>query len=401
MHVVVLGAGVVGVTTAYYLSERGYRVTVIDRAGHVASGASEGNGGQLSYSFTDAMASPALLSKLPGILAGRDPAFHVAASLDSRLIRWGLSFLGQCTNRQARHNTLAVLDMALRSKLHMQALLERVPLEFSFCKAGKLVMIGHRDHMVAANEMCAIKRDRGCQVRTISMDEAIEIEPALKHMENGYAGAIYSADDEAGDALEFTEKLAQWLVSNREVSFNFNTCVQRIVIDGKQMTSVETDQATFRPDAVVVCMGARSSQILKTAGVKANIYPVRGYSLTLPPGEQSNLVSLSDLKNKIVFSRLGGRIRIAGFADFVGFRTSGDNARAEQLLQVARQIAPDIADYGALSKHQWGGFRPMTPDSRPIVGATAVDRLYVNSGHGMLGWTLACVSGHEAAAAIQ
>jgi D-amino-acid dehydrogenase len=367
MHVVVLGAGVVGVTTAYYLTERGHTVTVVDQAGEVASGASGGNGGQLSYSFTDAMASPALLAKLPRVISGLDPAFCVRPPIDTLPVRWGLDFLSQCTSQRARSNTLAVLQMAMRSSSLMAELRSQVP---------------------------------GCDVQVITPEQATEIEPALAFIKTPFAGAVYSENDEVGDVLSFTSQLGQWLTGNRNTEFQFNTTIHRIITEGGKLHAVETSNGTLKPDAVVVCLGAWSDQVLKPLGIRANIYPVRGYSVTLPAGEKSNSVSITDLGSKMVYSRLGDQIRIAGFADFIGFKTDRDEDRQRELLDAARNFAPDIADFDVSSVNEWGGYRPMTPNSRPLVGPTPVEGLYLNTGHGMLGWTLACVSGHDLAALL-
>ncbi len=400
MHVVVLGAGVVGVTTAYYLTERGHTVTVVECADEAASGASGGNGGQLSYSFTDAMASPAMLAKLPGVLGGLDPAFLVRPPVKTLPVRWGLDFLSQCTSKHARENTLAVLQMALRSSTLLTELRSRVPLDFSFRKASKLVVLGNQSDLEGAEDTCALKRQHGCDVRVITPEQAVEIEPALAHVRSPFAGAVYSENDEVGDVLSFTSQLAQWLAKNRNAEFQFNTTVQHIAARNGNLDAIETDNGTLKPDAVVVCMGAWSDRILKPLGIRANIYPIRGYSVTLPATEKSNSVSITDLGSKMVYSRLDDRIRIAGFADFVGFNTDRDEARQRTLLDTARKFAPDIADFDASSANEWGGFRPMTPNSRPVIGATPIEGLYLNTGHGMLGWTLACVSGHDVAASL-
>ena len=397
MHVVVLGAGVIGITTAYYLSERGHTVTVVDQADEVASGASGGNGGQLSYSFTDAMASPALLAKLPRVISGLDLAFYVRPPIDTLPIRWGLDFLKQCTSQRARSNTLAVLQMAMRSSSLMAELRSQVALDFSFHRAGKLVVLNQPAELEAAGDSCTVKQQYGCDVRVITAEQAIEIEPALAFTKTPFAGAVYSENDEVGDVLSFTSQLGQWLGNNRNIEFQFNTRVHRIITEAGKLRAIETSNGTLRPDAVVVCLGAWSDRILKPLGIRANIYPVRGYSVTLPAGEKSNSVSITDLGSKMVYSRLGDQIRIAGFADFVGFRTERDEDRVRTLLDTARNFAPDIADFDVSSVNEWGGFRPMTPDSRPLVGPTPVEGLFLNTGHGMLGWTLACVSGHDVA----
>ncbi|MGB7452983.1 MAG: FAD-dependent oxidoreductase [Lysobacterales bacterium] len=400
MHVVVLGAGVIGVTTAYYLSERGHRVTLVDRADSVASGATEGNGGQLSYSFTDAMASPALLSKIPRMMTGLDPAFFVRPTLNTQLAYWGQAFLRQCSGHHNRQNTTAILRLALRSATLMDELRSRTALEFSFRQAGKLVLQAEHAAMTEAAKLCTLKREYGCDARIVTFAEAVEIEPALKHLANGYAGAVYSQNDEVGDSHEFTIGLSQWLAQNRETEIKLNTNVQKIVTRGGKLMAVETDQGALQADAVVVCLGAWSNHLLDPLGIKTNIYPMRGYSVTLPVCDTSSSVSITDPGCKIVFSRLGENMRIAGFADFVGYRTGADPARTQKLLETARKIAPGIADYDVSSKREWGGFRPMTPDSRPLTGPSSIEGVHLNTGHGMLGWTLACASAHDVAAGI-
>jgi D-amino-acid dehydrogenase len=163
---------------------------------------------------------------------------------------------------------------------------------------------------------------------------------------------------------------------------------------------VDDDDDTIEADAVVVCMGAWSGRLLRTIGINPHIYPMRGYSITLPSGEASPSVSVTVLKHRIVFSNIDGFIRIAGFADFAGFDTSADAERTRLLLELAKRVAPDAASYDSEDAHAWGGFRPMTPSGQPLVGATGIRGLFLNTGHGMLGWTLACSTGYGAAQAV-
>lgn len=400
MRVAVLGAGVIGVTTAYYLAERGHSVTVFDRAASVASQTSFANGAQLSYSYTDAMARPEFVPGIPGLMLGLDPAVRVRTLGNLALFPWGLRFLAQCTTASARANTLDVLKIALRSRDLLLELQQRLNLEFSHRRAGKLVLLADDAAVAGARKRAEMKRSCGCETRVLTPAQALEIEPALAAMEGTFAGAVYSDSDEVGDPLDFAVELAGWLVANRKVEFRFSEEVRGISSDRGRLTGIRTNQGDFQFDAAVVCLGPWSATLLKPLGFDPHICPVRGYSITLPPGEQAPSVSITSLKHRMVFSRVGEVIRIAGFADFLGTDTRKDEQRITTLLNTALRIAPMAADYGAADKQPWGGFRAMTPSGRPLVGTTRMPGLFVNVGHGMLGWTLACATAQDAATAV-
>lgn len=395
MHVVVIGAGVIGVTTAYYLSELGYRVTVVDQASGVADGASYANAGQLSYSFTDALAKPEFIARIPGIAAGRDRAYRVR--LGPKLLPWGMRFLAQCTRRQATTNTVSVLEMALRSETLMRELRGRLPFEFSHRHAGKLLLLTTQAELDAAEASVALKKKHGCETEIVSSAAAIDIEPALADIDGEFVAAVYSKNDSVADSHSFTVGLKRMLEQSGHVEFRLNERVQRLLESGRRLRSIELEDGSLAADACVVCAGAWSGRLLQTIGINPHIYPVRGYSVTLPPGECAPQASITIPGKKIVFSRINGNIRIAGFADFVGFRTRDDAQRIAALLDIARDVAPLAADYDSDRHAAWGGFRPMTPDGRPVVGASALQGLFLNTGHGMLGWTLACASGKDIA----
>ncbi len=395
MHVVVIGAGVIGVTSAYYLSQLGFRVTVVDRATDVADEASYGNAGQLSYSFTDALAKPEFVKKIPGLVAGLDSAYQVR--LRPNLVPWGMRFLSQCTRTRAAENTVAVLKRAQRSEKLMQDLRAELGLEFSHRAAGKLVLLGTEADAEAARHTAALKAEHGCQTEVVSAQAATEIEPALADMQQDFVAAVYSEHDSVADSWAFCKGLKQVLDETGRVSFRLGARVRRLVRDGSRITAIELDDGQLSADAFVVCTGAWSGELLRPLGVDPHIYPVRGYSVTLPPGPSAPKVSVTILKRKIVFSRINGRVRIAGFADFLGFSEENDDDRIATLIEVARECAPLAADYEAADREAWGGFRPMTPNGQPRVEQSEVDGLYLNTGHGMLGWTLACASGHDIA----
>jgi D-amino-acid dehydrogenase len=395
MHVVVIGAGVIGVSTAYYLSRSGCRVTVIDRDPDVAAGASFANGAQLSYTFTDALAKPEFIAKIPALVAGRDPGSRVR--LHAALFPWGLRFLRQCTSARARANTLAVLKMSLRSAELMSELREIVPVEFAHRTVGKLVLLSSDAELEAAGPAVKLKSSHGADIGLVSRDEACAIEPALAELTEPVAGAVYSKSDAVADSRLFAAGLRDWLQETADVTFLLRRNVSRLRQSQGRFKAVETDQDEIAADAAVLCSGSWSGQLLRPLGIKLHIYPMRGYSVTLPAGPHSLTVSATALRHRIVFSRIADQVRIAGYADFNGFRTSQDAERIETMVNTARQYAPFAADYSAEDQQPWGGFRPMTPDGRPRVGASPIDGLYLNTGHGMLGWTLACVSGEDIA----
>jgi D-amino-acid dehydrogenase len=398
MHVVVIGAGVIGVTTAYYLSEFGCQVTIVDRASRVADGASFGNAGQLSYSFTDAMANPAFLARIPGILIGRDPGCRVRTRPD--LIPWGLRFLSECTTSRAKENTVAILKIAMRSARLMTELRRRLPFDFSHRKAGKLVLLDSEAQLGQAHRSAALKRLHGCETEILSPQAAVELEPAIAEMPISFAGAVYSRHDSVADSRAFSLGMQSMLEKSGSVQFRLGVEVKRLLKKGRRLTAVELDGGTLSADAVVVCAGAWSSRLLKSINVDPHIYPVRGYSITLPAGRAAPKMSVTVLHRKTVFSLLKDKIRVAGFADFLGFSDSADASRLAELLGVARTIAPLAADYDADAQQRWGGFRPMTPNGRPRVGPSPINGLFLNTGHGTLGWTLACASSHDIAQAV-
>ena len=398
MHVLVLGAGVAGMTTAHYLNRAGHDVTVVDRAPVVAAGASHANGGQLSYSFTDALARPSFIGRLPGLVLGRDPVSEI--SIEPSLIPWGLRFLRQCTQRRSSGNTVAVLRLAMRSAELLAELRRETGLDFEHRAAGKLVLLGDADALAAARQTTELKRQAGADVRLLSAEDAAEIEPALAAMQQPIAGAVYSAGDAVGDSRLYCESLRSRLESTGRVTVRLGVDIDRLQQNGRGVTGVETSAGAISADATVVCLGAWSPRLLKNVAVDTSIYPVRGYSVTLPPGPDAPDVSVTSLTHGMVFSRINGDMRIAGFADFGGFDTAEDDARIDRLVAAARRVAPGAADYDAGDQQRWGGFRPMRPDGRPCVGPTRVPGLYLNAGHGMLGWTLACATAADVAQSV-
>ena len=387
MRTLVLGAGITGVTTAWALARAGHEVTVIDQADSIASGTSYANAAQLSYSFVDSLATPDFLPELPGMLLGR----HIGARVgfDAEMLTWGLQFIAECRRTRSDKATVRLLELADQSVAMLETLLDDVSLEFDYRHAGKIVLLPSADAVRLAEKQVGFKRRYGSDVDVLDKQAALAVEPTLADMNEPFEGVVYSASDTVGDARTFSNALGAHLESTGSVSFRMGTQVDAFALDGLRVTGVVAGEDTIAADAVVVCLGTGSRKLAATLGIHLPILPVRGYSVTLPIGPKPPATSVTSIENHFVFTRLGDRMRIAGFTDFRGFDTSNDQERIRQLVDIARHSAPLAADYEASEWNGWGGFRPMTPDSLPRVGATARQGLYLNTGHGMLGWTLA------------
>ncbi len=320
--------------------------------------------------------------------------------LSPELVNWGLRFLAQCTNSKARDNTLSVLRLAMRSAGFVEEMQRTMPFDFYHRTAGKLVLLSTDAELAAARATTELKQENGCNAVVLSRAEAINVEPALADLSEDFLGAVYSDIDEVADSQRFTTGLKEWLEREGAATFRFSTFAHELVMHEGRACGVGLDHDRIEADAVVVCLGAWSRDILRTAGIDPHIIPARGYSITFPPGPSAPDVSVTALKHKMVYSRINGFVRVAGFVDFTGFDTSADDRRVHTLRELAERFAPQAADYDSDDAQVWGGFRPMTPSGRPQVGPTAVPGLFVNVGHGMLGWTLACATAYDAAQAV-
>jgi D-amino-acid dehydrogenase len=392
MHVVVIGGGVVGVTTAAALGRRGARVTLLESAPTLATGVTARNGAQLSYSYADPIGTPAILRDLPKLIAGFDPAFRIRADMSAQFVAWGLRLLANCSNKRFTANLHAVLRLALRSKEVLTELRGRHPdVQFDHAASGKVHIYDSAQKFEAAKLLVRIKNDLGCQQRALAREELLTLEPALSLYQRQIVGGIYSPIDEAGDAAIFTRALAG--VSEREyrLSVLLQTSAAGFVMEGQRVRAVRTASGPVDADAFVLAAGCSSVELAASAGIKLPIYPMKGYSITLPATEDAPTVSVTDSRARVVFCRLRDELRIAGLAELGRANNDIEPHKIESLRQMARTCLPRAAEWGA-NPNSWSGLRPMTPDSRPIIGATPLANLFLNCGHGMLGWTLACGS---------
>ncbi|MBA8820918.1 amino acid dehydrogenase [Ochrobactrum sp. P6BS-III] len=385
-EITVLGAGIVGMTTAYALARKGFAVTVIDAAAAPAeAGASFGNGSQLSYFYTDAMATPSMAASLPKYFLGRDPAFRIKMSLSPRFLEWGMRFLFNSTQGKFERNTIDVLKLAMRGRDAFREISRSI--EFDHRATGKLNIYSSRKSLEKASRLSDLKNRYGADQVILSVDESIARESSLEHYGHAFAGALWSPHDESGDSFLFCQALKRLLERDFDVKFMFNTVVKSINAKKGRICSVVTDKFEMPCSAAVLSLGSSTAFIARTIGIHVPIWPVQGYSMTVPATAHAPTASITDAARKTVFCRIGERLRIAGLAD-IGYGKEGfRQERFQTLFETARGIFPKAGDYnGEVSG--WTGLRPVTPNSQPIVGRSKIDGVFLNCGHGTLGWTL-------------
>ena len=300
MHVAILGAGVIGVTAAYALARQGCKVTIFDQAGSIAAGASFANGAQLSYSFVDPMASPAMLKKLPGILMGRDDNSKQQMSLEPDYLKWGASFIGNCLEPKVTSNLTQALELAVESRDALAALLDRHRISFRFKQAGKLVLTRSSGALERMRKTAKLKSGKGVDVRTLTPEECWEVEPSLKRRFSDIAGGVYAPGDQVGDARRFTAALAHICTENYDVDIHLKEKILGLALDVDRVVGVQTGSGVFTADKVVVCLGSASARFLKKYDVPVLIEPIKGYSFTIPANKHAPMTSITDADNKLV-----------------------------------------------------------------------------------------------------
>lgn len=401
MKVVVLGAGLLGVTSAYFLRQLGHDVTVIDRQAAPAAETSFANGGQISVSHAEPWANPSAPLKVLKWLGKEDAPLLFRMRADMRQWLWGLQFLRECTPARTQHNIEQIVRLGTYSRDTLQALRRDIGIEYDQRTQGILHFYTSQKEFDGAEGPAAQMRDLGCDRRVISADEAVRIEPALRHIRPQLAGATYTAEDESGDANRFARELVARCRADG-VEFLMSHTVTALREAGGQIDHVEATDADgrfqrVRGDAYVLAMGSLSPLYAAPLGIRLPIYPAKGYSVTLPVKDASmaHQVSLTDDEYKLVFSRLGDRLRIAGTAELNGYDRDLNRVRCEAIMRRTEELFPGAGD---LEQAQfWTGLRPATPSNVPIIGRSKLPNLFLNTGHGTLGWTHSCGSGKSIA----
>jgi D-amino-acid dehydrogenase len=401
MNVVVLGAGLLGVTSAYFLRQLGHDVVVVDRQATPAAETSFANGGQISVSHAEPWANPSAPLKVLQWLGKEDAPLLFRLRADARQWLWGLQFLRECTPERTRHNIGQIVRLGTYSRDTLQQLRRDVGLDYDQRTQGILHFYTSEKEFASAEAPAAQMRALGCDRRVISADEAVRIEPALASVRGQLAGATYTAEDESGDANRFARELVARCeaVGVRFLMSHTVTALREAggAIDHVEATDAEGRFQRIRGDAYVMAMGSLSPLLAAPLGIRLPIYPAKGYSVTLPVADASKAhqVSLTDDEYKLVFSRLGDRLRIAGTAELNGYDRDLNRVRCEAIVRRVEALFPGAGD---TSRAQfWTGLRPATPSNVPIIGRSKLPNLYLNTGHGTLGWTHACGSGKSIA----
>jgi len=393
--VLVLGAGVVGTTSAWYLARAGHQVTVVDRQPVAGNETSFANGGQISVSHAEPWANPHILPRMLKWLGHEDAPLLWRWRADPAQLAWGLRFLAECLPGRTRRNIAAIVAMALYSRGRLQALREELGLQYDHLERGILHIYTDRAELSAAIKAARVMRQFGLDRATVDVDKCLEIEPALAGARHLLVGGDYTRSDESGDAHKFTCALAEHAKA-AGVDFRFGLSIDRIAPGGSKIAGVlvhgEGGAELLTADAYVVALGSYSPLLLKPLGIGLPVYPAKGYSatLTLADGSPAPTVSLTDDERKLVFSRLGNRLRIAGTAEFNGYNLELNPVRCQALIDRTRQLFPRLEIVGEPAF--WCGLRPATPSNVPYIGQTRYRNLWLNTGHGTLGWTMACGS---------
>jgi D-amino-acid dehydrogenase len=396
MRIVVLGGGVVGVTTAYQLQRDGHEVVVIERNPEVAAGASWGNAGMIAPGHSFVWSSPRAPIILAKSLMVRDQALRFRLSADPRLYAWTWGFLKECTAAKARLNTLLKHRLAAYSQTVLDRVVAEEAIDYDRNTRGILYMHRSQKALTDGVEHMKLLESDGQVIKVLDRDQVIALEPGLAHARDKIAGAILCPTDETGDCAKFTRALAARIVA-RGGAIMTGATVGGLETDGDRVTRALTDRGPFAGDAYVLALGAESPILAHKLGVRLPIYPIKGYSLTIPIGAARTppTIACLDEHNLVAISRFGDRLRITATAEFAGYDASHKPSDFAFMKRVAQELFPDGAEYDRAE--MWAGLRPMTPTNLPLIGRRWFKNLSLNCGHGHIGWTMSHGSARIAA----
>lgn len=394
MRVIVLGAGVIGVTTAYQLARNGCEVVVIDRQLGAGLETSFANGGQISASHAEPWASPTTIARMIQWLGQPDaPLVFHWMRWDPHLLTWLGLFLRNCTTTRANRNMERALRLALYSRKILKSFREEIGITYNHSNKGILHIYRTQRAFDRACSFAETMQSLGLNLFPHSVSACLDLEPSLTDASPTLVGGLYSPEDESGDAYLFTSRLAD-LAQKLGVNFLFDTTVYGLEVENSRIVRVITSRGSITGTVYILALGSYSVQVARTIGLNLAIYPAKGYSITLDTAGFSKTpsVSITDDEHKMVYTRLNSKLRIAGTAELVGWDDTVTASRVNALLKHAHQLFPGGGDYSQAKF--WAGLRPKTPDSVPLIGRTRWSNLFLNTGHGTLGWTMAIGSAY-------
>jgi len=408
MKVIVLGAGIIGTASAWFLRKAGHDVTVLERQSGAAQETSFANGCQISVSHAEPWANPSAPGKVLKWLGQEDAPLLYRFRPELLQWRWGLSFLRECTPARTAHNIRQIVAISEYSRQTLQAVRAETGIDYDCLTRGILHFYTDEKEFNESLPAAKLMRDLGCPRDSISADEVVKIEPALASIKHKIVGGDFTSTDESGDIYKFTTGLAK-KAEQAGVNFQYNTTITRLLTEGAgvsaKITGVEIINAEGRhqvlhADTFVIAMGSFSVPLLKPLGIDLMIYPGKGYSATykVTNPDAAPSVSLTDDGYKLVVSRLGDRLRVAGTCELNGYTRDLNTTRCEAITRRTRELFPDACDYQ--NPIYWTGLRPLTPSNIPYIGKTKFSNLFLNTGHGTLGWTMGCGSGRAIAEII-
>jgi D-amino-acid dehydrogenase len=391
VKVLVLGSGVIGVTSAYYLARSGHEVTVVDRQPKPALETSFANAGEVSPGYASPWAGPGVPVKAIKWLLMRHGPLVIWPKLDPVMWLWLLKLLRNCTEARYAVNKSRMIPIAEYSRDCLRALRAEIGIRYDERSRGTLQLFRKQAQLDGTAGDIAVLKQYGVPYEVLDRDGCIAAEPALAAVKDKFVGGMRLPQDETGDCHMFTEALAAE-AAKLGVQFKLNTTIERLIADGSKIAGVVTSAGRLQADAYVVALGSWSPRLLRPLGISLPVYPVKGYSITVPvlDAELAPVSTVMDESYKVAITRLGDRIRVGGTAEISGYSNRLDAARRATLDHSLTDMFPRGGDLAKASF--WSGLRPMTPDGPPVIGATRYGNLHLNTGHGTLGWTMACGS---------
>ncbi|WP_028303340.1 D-amino acid dehydrogenase [Oceanospirillum maris] len=391
MNILILGSGVVGVTTAYYLAKQGHEVTVVDRQSSPAMETSHANAGQVSFGYSTPWAAPGIPYKAMKWLTQTHAPLKMSATLEPFQYAWMTQMLANCTESRYAVNKSRMVRVSEYSRLAIDALREETGIRYEDRQQGLTQLFRTEKQVEAVQQDIKVLREFGVDFQELDMAGAIQYEPALDRVKEKFVGALRMVGDQTGDCFAFTNKLTD-LCKEMGVKFIFDTDIHGLEDNAGQITGVKTSIGLLKADHYVVAMGSFSRHLMKHVGIDLPVYPVKGYSLTLPITnyDAAPVSTIMDETYKVAITRFDDRIRVAGTAELSGYNLDLPEKRRATIAMVVSDVFPDGGD---VEKAEfWTGLRPMTPDGTPIIGKTKFSNLSLNTGHGTLGWTMSCGS---------